>query len=126
MIPVKVAVHQVTDRLVRNFLLDLRQQRSRSGRLRVGIHNQDVAIQYKDSRIAVSQCLWFGQRGKDSVCYFLDGKESGVRRPRLSPRPTGSKECFFKDRRSCQHTAKAVSKKVAAVVMVVMVMVAHG
>jgi hypothetical protein len=127
MIPVKVAVHQIPNGLVCDFPFDLRQQGGRRRRLRVSIHNEDVAIQYKDCGVAVGQGLRLGQCGKNSVCDLLDGKESRVRSLRLSSHPAGTKECLFKDRRSSEHASKAVSKKVTTVVMVVMmVMVAHG
>src|SRR5262249_5522057 len=99
-------------------LLDLREQgRGRRG-FGVGVHHQHIAIKHENRRIAIRQSLRLGERREDAVGYFLDAKETGVRRLCLSPRPAGAKKRLLKDRRSRQNASKAVSKKIAASVPV--------
>jgi hypothetical protein len=67
----KVCIDNKSDRLGCE-LLDLLDEGASSGRLRVGVDNEDAVVEQDDRGIAIDFEGWLGNRGVDTVCDGLD------------------------------------------------------
>jgi len=70
-VPMKVCVNNKSDRLGRK-LFDLLDEGTSSGRLRMGVDNEDDVVEQDDCGVAIDLEGWLGNRGVDTVCHGLD------------------------------------------------------
>jgi hypothetical protein len=70
-IPMKVCFDNKSDRLGCE-LFDLLDEGAGSGRLRVGVDNEDAVVEQDDRGVAIDFEGWLGNRGVDTFCDGLD------------------------------------------------------
>ena len=75
MVPVEVAVHNVSHRLLCYFAAELGDQRDHRRRFRVRVDYQQIVGVLEDRGVAVQHCRWFGDRRIDPIRDLLNVKE---------------------------------------------------